>query len=373
MSNKSKKSNNAQGIAKGLDAAGHLARNNLERLGSFLDGLSAKSGKASQFKAVDLSNYETKSVDNLFSQQTLKASQQLIGKRFATYGKYAKKVVPNSVFNKATDSAFTQVGKLAATWSQIDLPSEQRFEGIQGLSDQERNALARDIANQNRALATIGGGVSGLAGLPGMFADTLWLLLVSLRTVYQLATVYDKPLTGKQGVKMAYAVLSHADLSKMQEKQTILAGLGMAKGLLGSANNSGLRDELKNMGVGGSSVQFYAEQVDNIAKQFNFDLDGIDLSWLLKFLPLTSVAVAAHYNSHLIDQVIGVAKATFGPEPIPAKEGIEDKSDADKKADDNEKDKSETSKEDKSEDTKSDESKKDSQDDSNKDDKASDK
>ena len=43
------------------------------------------------------------------------------------------------------------------------------------------------------------GGVTGLAGLPGMLADTIWLLLVSLRTVYQLATVYDKPLTGKQG------------------------------------------------------------------------------------------------------------------------------------------------------------------------------
>lgn len=331
MGNKSNNSKSNKKIVKGIDAVGHVARDNLERLGSLLDSLNAKSGKASQFKAVDLSNYETGNASNLLSQQTIKTSQQLLGSRYAKYGKYAKKVVPDSIFQKATDSVFSQVAKLAASWSEIDLPSEHRFEGIQGLDDQQRNALARDIANQNRALATIGGGVSGLAGLPGILADTLWLLLVSLRTVYQLATVYDKPLTGKQGVKMAYAVLSHADLSKMQEKQTILAGLGVAQGLLENANNSGLRDELKNMGIGSGNIKFYAEQIDKIADQLNIDIDGINLSWLTRFLPLTSVIVAARYNSHLIDQVIGVANATFGPEPIVAKEAIENKTDENQK------------------------------------------
>lgn len=322
MANKSNKSNTSKKIIDGVDAVGHVARSGLERFGALLDSLNAKSGKASQFKAVDLSEYKDKNVNNLLSQQTLKTSQQLLGTRFSTYSKYAKKVVPDSIFQKASDGVFSQVAKLAATWSEIDLPREQRFKGVQGLTDQERNALARDIANQNRALATMGG-VTGLAGLPGMLADTLWLLLVSLRTVYQLATVYDKPLTGKQGVKMAYAVLGSADLSKMQEKQTILAGLGVAKGLVASADNNGLRSELtKGLGIVNPNVQFYAQQVDKLAEQFNFDMDNINLSWIGKFLPLVSVATTVHYNSHLIDQVIGVAKATFGPEPIVAKQAL---------------------------------------------------
>lgn len=324
MAKKSNKSNTSKKIIDGVDAVGHVARNGLERFGSLLDSLNAKSGKASQFKAVDLSEYKDNSVNNLLSQQTLKTSQQLLGSRFTTYSKYAKKVVPDSIFQKASDGVFSQVAKLAATWSEVDLPREQRFEGIQGLTDQERNALARDIANQNRALATIGG-VTGLAGLPGMLADTLWLLLVSLRTVYQLATVYDKPLTGKQGVKMAYAVLGSADLSKMQEKQTILAALGVTKGLIANSDNNGLRSELtKGLGVVNPNVQFYAQQVDKLAEQFNFDMDNINLSWIGRFLPLVSVATTVHYNSHLIDQVIGVAKATFGPEPIVAKQALTD-------------------------------------------------
>ena len=333
MANKSDKTNTNKKISKGVDAASRVARKGLQSFGSLLDNLNAKSGKASQFKAVDLSQYKNSNANNLLSQQTLKTSQQLLGNRFTTYSKYAKKIVPDSMFQKASDGVFSQVAKLAATWSEIDLSKDQRLQGIQGLSDQERNALARDIANQNRALATLGG-VTGLAGLPGMLADTLWLLLVSLRTVYQLATVYDKPLTGKQGVKMAYAVLGSADLSKMQEKQTILAALGVAKGLVNSADNNGLRSELtQGLGVISPNVQFYAQQVDKLAEQFNFDMDNINLTWIGKFLPVVSVATTVHYNSHLIDQVIGVAKATFGPEPILAKQALTDNSSSEETAD----------------------------------------
>ena len=333
MAKQSKNSKSNSKIINGVDAVGSVARSGLERFGSLLDSLNAKSGKASQFKAVDLSEYKKSTANNLLSQQTIKTSEQLLGSRFTTYSKYAKKVVPDSLFQKASDSAFSQVAKLAANWSEVDLPGQQRFKGTQALTDQERNALARDIANQNRALATIGG-VTGLAGLPGMLADTLWLLLVSLRTVYQLAIVYDKPLTGKQGVKMAYAVIGSADLSKMQEKQTILATLGVAKGLVNSADNSGLRSELtKGLGIANPNVQFYAQQVDKLAEQFNFDLDGINLGWMSKFIPLVSVATTVHYNSHLIDQVIGVAKATFGPEPIMAKQALTDQANSEKSDD----------------------------------------
>ncbi|WP_131667952.1 EcsC family protein [Psychrobacter pygoscelis] len=298
-------------LSKGLGTAGKMTRNNLERLGSFIDSVNAKSGKPKQFKAVDLENKTPK--NDLLREQTLKASQQLLGPRFATYGKYAKKVVPDSMFSKAMDSAFAQIAKLAASWSQLDLPEENRLAGVKSLDNEQRYALATDIANQNRALATLGG-VTGLAGLPGMLADTLWLLLVSLRTVYQIAAVYDQPLTGKQGIKMAYELLSSADLSKMQEKQALLAGLGVAKGLLDKADNQGLRNELKNVGLQHQNVSHYAEQIDKIAQQFNIDIDHVNLSWMTKLLPVTSVAVGMHYNSHLIEEVIGVAQATFAPD-----------------------------------------------------------
>ncbi len=310
-------------LSKGISTVGSFTRNNLERVGAIIDTMNAKTSKPRQYKAVDLGDEDYQ--QDLFREQTLKATQQLLGTRFATYGKYAKKVVPNSFFQSTVDGAFAQVAKLAAHWSQIDLPNQHRFANIANLDDEQRYALATDIANQNRALAAIGG-LTGLAGLPGLLADTLWLLLVSLRTVYQLAAVYNKPLTGKQGVKMAYELLANADLSKMQEKQALLAGIGIGKGLLDNAQSSGLHNELKNLGMKNNNVNFYAQQIDSIASQVGIDLDQINLSWIRRFLPATAVAIGVRYNSQLIDEVIGVAQATFAPDAKLANRAITDDS-----------------------------------------------
>ena len=315
-------------LSKGITTVGSFTRNNLERMGAMIDSMNAKSGKPRQYKAVNLGDEDYQ--QDLFREQTLKATQQLLGPRFATYGKYAKKVVPNSFFQSTVDGAFAQLANLASNWSQIDLPDEHRFANIANLDDAERYALATDIANQNRALATIGG-LTGLAGLPGLLADTLWLLLVSLRTVYQLGAVYNKPLTGKQGVKMAYELLANADLSKMQEKQALLAGIGIGKGLLDNAQSSGLHNELKNLGLKNKNVNFYAEQVDSIASQVGIDLDQINLSWIRRFLPATAVIIGMRYNSQLIDEVIGVAQATFAPEAKLANRAITDDSSSEAK------------------------------------------
>ncbi|MGP9545319.1 EcsC family protein [Psychrobacter sp. AOP7-B1-25] len=315
-------------LSKSITTIGSFTRNNLERVGAMIDNVNAKTGKPRQYKAIDLGDEDYQ--QDLFREQTLKATQQLLGPRFATYGKYAKKVVPNSFFQSTVDGAFAQVAKLAANWSQLDLPNEHRFANIATLDDEERYALATDIANQNRALAAIGG-LTGLAGLPGLLADTLWLLLVSLRTVYQIAAVYNKPLTGKQGVKMAYELLSNADLSKMQEKQALLAGLGIGKGLLDNAQSRGLHSELKNLGLKNQNVNYYAEQIDSIASQVGIDLDQINLSWVRRFIPVTAVAIGVHYNSQLIDEVIGVAQATFAPEAKLANRAITDDSSSEAK------------------------------------------
>lgn len=322
-------------LSRSINTVGSFTRNNLERVGAVIDSMNAKTSKPRQYKAVDLGDEDYQ--QDLFREQTLKATQQLLGPRFATYGKYAKKVVPNSFFQSTVDGAFAQVARLASHWSQIDLPNEHRFANIANLDDEERYALATDIANQNRALAAIGG-LTGLAGLPGLLADTLWLLLVSLRTVYQLGAVYNKPLTGKQGVKMAYELLANADLSKMQEKQALLAGIGIGKGLLDNAQSSGLHNELKNLGMKNNNVNFYAEQIDSIASQVGIDLDQINLSWIRRFLPATAVVIGMRYNSQLIDEVIGVAQATFAPDAKLANRAITDDSSSEAKVGETSKD-----------------------------------
>ena len=55
-------------------------------------------------------------------------------------------------------------------------------------------------------------------------------------------------------------------------------------------------------------------------------MDKINLLWVRRFIPVTAVAIGVHYNSQLIDEVIGVAKATFAPEAKLANRAITDDS-----------------------------------------------
>ena len=121
-------------LFKGISSVGSFTRGNLERMGAMIDSVNAKSGKPRQFKAVNLGDEDYQ--QDLFREQTLKATQQLLGTRFATYGKYAKKIVPNSLFDSTVDGAFAQIAKLASNWSQIDLPNQHRFANIANLDDE---------------------------------------------------------------------------------------------------------------------------------------------------------------------------------------------------------------------------------------------
>src|SRR5690606_22719656 len=145
------------------------------------------------FKAVNFGDEDYQ--QDLFREQTLKATQQLLGTRFATYGKYAKKIVPNSLFDSTVDGPFAHIAKLASNWSHIDLPNQHRFANIANLQNEQRYTAAKDNANQNGDMTPLGG-LTGLANLPGLIAYTMRLLHVSLPAAYHLGAIYNKLLTG---------------------------------------------------------------------------------------------------------------------------------------------------------------------------------
>ena len=303
-----------------------LTRNALERVGSKLASLTKSNTLSNDsLKALDLEAIQTdfKNNKNAFHEQIPNLSRKVLGKTsFGRYSSMAGKFVPKTTFEKATDVAFTQIGKLAQTWAHFDLTHDNRFTKT-NLDDSERHALAKAIANQNRSLATVGS-VSNLAGLAGILVDTLWLLTVSLRSIFQIAQIYDKPLTGKQGIAIAYEVLAKTDLKKLQEKQTLLAGIGVVEtvadegfgryrttepqNLTDSANESTDDSDV-------SSVHYALSKVEDIATQLNVNLQGFNFSFLHKVLPITAVGIGATYNNIIINEVVQLAQATFAPAP----------------------------------------------------------
>lgn len=279
----------------------------LGKVGAYLSGMYGISeNKNKHYQGVDL-HRESFDKDAFHAQSGFFAGQ-VFGAKAVAAKNVAAKVVPQSKFEAISESLYNKVAEWSNAWAIKDLKNNPRFDLINTMNTQERNAFAEDIANQNRALATLGG-VAGLAGLKGVLADAAWLLMVSLRTVYQVAAIYDQPLTGKEGAKKAYGVLSGANLEKLQEKQVILTALALGSSMLANAQQTGIKAQLDSLSARYRESQPYAKQFLDLDKFVN--LDNLNPNWLHKILPISAVAVGAHYNNELIDEVIGTAMATF--------------------------------------------------------------
>lgn len=279
----------------------------LGKVGAYLSGMYGISqNKNKHYQGVDL-HRESFDKDAFHAQSSFFAGQ-IFGAKAVAAKNVAAKVVPQSKFEAIGESLYNKVAEWSNAWAIKDLKNDPRFDLINTMNTQERHAFAEDVANQNRALATLGG-VAGLAGLKGVLADAAWLLMVSLRTVYQVAAIYDQPLTGKEGTKKAYGVLSGANLEKLQEKQVVLTALALGSSMLANAQQTGIKAQLDSLSARYRESQPYAKQFLDLDKFVN--LDNLNPNWLHKILPISAVAVGAHYNNELIDEVIGTAMATF--------------------------------------------------------------
>lgn len=287
-------------------------------------GLSAKLGNLgaylSAFAKSDQKTYQAVDVkqdhlaDDAFHQQGAYLFKQLTGSKGAMAQNLATKVVEPSKLEAWGESIYQKVAQWAERWALKDLQQDKRFEHLSDLGNDERHNWLDEIANQNRALAVLGG-VSGLMGLKGVIIDTAWLLLVSLKSVYQIAVVSGQPLSGSAGIKQAYGILGGANLAGLQQKQILMTALALGENILSNAQETGLKSQLVRFGERFQEGQIYTKQLDDLNRFV--DLDKLNSKWLQKILPLGSVALSAYYNHQLIEEVLGTAIATFAkPQPL---------------------------------------------------------
>lgn len=283
----------------------------LAKVGSYL----ANKGDKKVYRGVDL-NADSHAKHAFYVQGASIGggfAKAIFGQKASTAQSLASKFVSEDKLSALSEDIYQKVATLSHTWAVKSLPVNPKT-----LTASEKDELATHISDQNRTLAVMGG-ASGFLGLTGVVVDTAWLLLIALRTVYQLALIYDKPLTGKEGIVMAYGVLAGANLDKTQEKQVILTTLALAGGVLNQANEHGLKEELIKLSNSNNTLNDFNEllkftHLDKFADKYNVDIDRFNTRWLRHLTTLTAVGVGAYYNRLLIDEVIGTAMATFKQE-----------------------------------------------------------
>lgn len=283
----------------------------LGKIGAYLSPKNTKTGNQKHYKRADLTQaFNLK--DNVFYGQGASFGQQVFGVKGAAAHKFASKVVSQERLDGIVGVLYHKIAHIAKLWAIKSLSNDERFDRLSTLTYAQKDAFAQDIANQNRALATLGG-AAGFFGLKGVVADTAWLLVVSLRTVYQLAGIYGvSPANTKDSIQLAYGVLSAANLDKLQEKQVILTALALGNTML--ANTSANPTDNSKAHINHGIFANYADELSELAKYIHlekYNLQRFSTGWLSKLLPLSAVGVGAYYNRELIDEVIGTALATF--------------------------------------------------------------
>lgn len=279
----------------------------LTKIGAYFDGMT--SGRQQGFASVDLNSKDFD--EDAFRSQAATIGSQLFGGKLAKAQSLVGKFTPSASADSISKAVFDKIAYWANDWAKKDLQKDSRLGKLNELTDAERDEFARDVANQNRALALMGG-LSGLFGVKGVIADTAWLLMVSLKSVYQLAIIYDKPLMGADGIKLAYGVLSGANLSKLQEKQVILTALALGNTFFVNAQDPDLKKQLERADSKFRIDNAFAKQLDDLSHFV--DIEKLNFGWFKRVLSVASVGTSVYYNRELIEEVLGTAMATFRPE-----------------------------------------------------------
>ncbi|MGL5252324.1 MAG: EcsC family protein, partial [Moraxella sp.] len=101
--------------------------------------------------------------------------------------------------------------------------------------------------------------------------------------------------------------------NKLQEKQTLLAGLGMLEAMA----NQNLQQYKSIMIANDESSAAIStlHQIEALATQLNLNLEKINLKFLHKIIPVTAVSLGATYNNMIINQVLDISRTVFAPTP----------------------------------------------------------
>lgn len=237
-------------------------------------------------------------------------TQQLLGRRFGKVSRVAGMVIPNGALDQIMDAVFAKAADLAADLAKPD----QMLQGAgvaslaalrSGDSDRQEQ-LATQATEQNRILAMTEGGVTGGLGFAGKLVDLPSVLILVLRTIYQVGHSYGFELKGEAGRRLVFEVLSEVDFDALTQKEAIALGINSLAGLLGRGDTHALSLLIS----GGNPL--LARVVDKGLSMASDRLNLHQASYRIEALArLAGVINGAVHNTMIIDQVAQTARSYF--------------------------------------------------------------
>lgn len=250
----------------------------------------------------------TQDAREVFKQHLPSLTKQLIGTRLNVIGHYVSPLIPIETIETMSEHFFER----AATFAN-SISGTQRIAKRAGVDDifelrtgdvARCDELVHGVLEENRLIAMAEGGLTGASGVLGAVIDLPLALLLSLRTVYQVAHCYGFDLQGEEGRALAFEALTQSDLEILADKQGVLLALAGMRTILESGDLRGV----ERLIGGGAEVAAVGGAISEFAQKLNLHKPAL---WLSRTMPVMTGAAGATYNARLVASVAASAQKTF--------------------------------------------------------------
>lgn len=318
MANSNKKQSgglisNAFGVAKKLGETGfnmlnHVAPGTVSKLTQAPQQEQVVQGVATEKSALARKKYENP--QQMMREHLPTVTGKLLGRNYQKINSVASFISPN-LNDKLSDYLFDRLNDFVSELSSVDALLKEV--GAKDLSElakdparSERISIA--LSNQNKIIAALQGGLTGVLGGMGALVDVPMSLALALRSVYQTGRAYGFELNPRDHDVVEY-IFKQIDLGTVAEKQALLAAVrtfssvlqthdvGQLQQLLGSANDI---DVLKRW-VANDDGSFKLNWMNNLPQ----------LGLLNKLTPLATLGISAVYSCKLVDDATNNARIVF--------------------------------------------------------------
>lgn len=236
-------------------------------------------------------------------------ANQLLGKRFGAVSRVAR-FVPSSAFDTVTDMVFGRAANLADRLAGSEALLESA--GIASLADlrdadpARRDQLADMAIDQNRLVAMLEGGITGGLGFAGKAVDLPALLILVLRTVYQVGYSYGFDLKGESGRALVFEALGQANMDALARKEAVALGINALESILDDGDSQALSLLL----AGGNPI--VSQVVNHVLKSASRRLKLQRVSFMLTNAARLAGSVnGAVHNTLIIEEVARAAREYF--------------------------------------------------------------
>ena len=231
----------------------------------------------------------------------------MLGKHYGRISQVATFISPTAM-DRVSDYVFDKLNDFSEKLSSTDAVLAQA--GVKSLDKLTQDVarserISQALIEQNKIMATVQGGVSGLMGVIGSGVDIPMSIFFALKTVYQTGRAYGFVLD-EQTQDIVQYVFKQIPLEDIAQKQSLLLAIrSLATGL-----QTHDIDKLQSM-VGSNNDFTWMKKFFNSEEHSSWLKHLPNLSSFAKLTPVVAAGVSATYSYKFIEQAGQTAQEVF--------------------------------------------------------------